>query len=54
MILAWLLLVAGGIPAGYYVLAIVLGVVFVADAVASWARLAASPAGPGAFEEDGG
>ncbi len=54
VILAWLLLVAGGIPAGYYVLAIVLGVVFVADAVASWARLAASPAGSGAFEEDGG
>ena len=33
LVLGYLLLVAGALPAGFYVMAIVLGVAFVADAV---------------------
>jgi hypothetical protein len=37
LVLAFVLLVAGALPAGFYVLAIVLGVAFVAEAVYGWA-----------------
>jgi hypothetical protein len=37
LVLAYLLLVLGALPAGFYVLAIVLGVAFVAEAVYGWA-----------------
>ena len=36
--LAWLLLAIGALPAGFYVMAIVMGAVFVAEAAFSWSR----------------
>ena len=37
LVLAYVLLVIGALPAGYYVMAIVLGVAFVGEAVYGWA-----------------
>jgi hypothetical protein len=38
LILGWVLLALGALPAGYFVLAILFGVVFVGESVASWLR----------------
>jgi Family of unknown function (DUF5941) len=45
---AWLLLVAGALPAGFYVAAAVFGVAFVAEAVSGWV----ASGRPIAYEED--
>ncbi len=38
LILGWVLLALGALPAGFYVLAILFGVVFAGESVASWLR----------------
>ena len=40
LLLAWVLLAAGALPAAFYVLAAMLGVLFVAESAASWAHAA--------------
>ena len=52
--LAWILLAVGALPAGFYVMAIVFGVVFVAEAAFSWTRPVAAAAGGYELEEDEG
>jgi len=54
LVLAWILLAAGALPAGMFVLAGVLGATFVAECVMSWARLAARPVSVYEDEEDEG
>jgi Family of unknown function (DUF5941) len=44
VVLAWGLLALGALPAGFYALAVALGVLFVAEAAASWARPSAEEA----------
>jgi hypothetical protein len=51
---AWLLLVAGALPAGMFLLAGVLGSLFVAECVMSWVRLSAGPVSVYEDEEDEG
>jgi len=54
LVLAWILLAAGALPAGMFVLAGVLGATFVAECVMSWARLATRPVSVYEDEEDEG
>jgi hypothetical protein len=54
LVLCWLLLVAGALPAGMFVLAAVLGATFVAECALSWRRLAARPVSVYEDEEDEG
>ena len=54
LVVAWLLLVAGALPAGMFLLAGVLGSLFVAECVMSWVRLSAGPVSVYEDEEDEG
>jgi hypothetical protein len=50
LILGGLLLVAGALPAGFYVLAGLLGAVLVTESVASWVRYARGPGGAASYD----
>ncbi|MEA2387163.1 MAG: hypothetical protein QOJ22_1337 [Thermoleophilaceae bacterium] len=54
LIAVWLLLVAGALPAGLFVLAGILGATFVADCVMSWVRHSAAALSVYEDEEDEG
>ena len=54
LVVAWLLLAAGALPAGMFVLAGVLGAVFVADCVMSWVRHSTASGSVYEDEEDEG
>jgi hypothetical protein len=54
LVLAWLLLAAGALPAGMFVLAAALGALFVAECTASWVRLSSRPVSVYEDEEDEG
>ena len=54
LVVAWLMLVAGALPAGMFLLAAVLGSLFVAECVMSWVRLSAGPVSVYEDEEDEG
>lgn len=54
LLVASILLVAEGLPAGFFVLAAALGVAFVAESVASWTRFRAQPLSVYEDEEDEG
>jgi hypothetical protein len=51
LIVAWVLMAAGALPAGFYVVAGVLGALFVGESVASWRRF--EQRGHGGSYEDG-
>ena len=54
LVLAWLLLVAGALPTGMFLIAGVLGSLFVAECVMSWVRLSVAPVSVYEDEEDEG
>ena len=54
LVVAWLMLVAGVLPEGMFLLAAVLGSLFVAECVMSWVRLSAGPVSVYEDEEDEG
>ena len=54
LVVAWLMLLAGALPGGMFVLAGALGSLFVAECAMSWARLSAGPVSVYEDEEDEG
>jgi phosphatidylglycerophosphate synthase len=52
LILGWVLFAAGALPAGFFVLAGLLGAVLVTESVASWVRFARDAGGAGSFDDD--
>ncbi|MGH2837742.1 MAG: DUF5941 domain-containing protein [Thermoleophilaceae bacterium] len=54
LVLVWALLVAGALPAGMFILAGVLGVVFAIECALSWTRLSVAPLSVYDDEEDEG
>ena len=51
LLLGWVLLLVGALPAAFYVLAAVLGVVFVVESVAGWTK-AVAPGRASVYEEE--
>ena len=54
LVVAWLMLLAGALPGGMFLLAALLGSLFVAECTMSWARLSAGPVSVYEDEEDEG
>jgi hypothetical protein len=54
LVVAWLMLAAGALPGGMFILAGVLGSLFVAECAMSWVRLSAGPVSVYEDEEDEG
>jgi hypothetical protein len=54
LVLAWVLLVVGALPAGMFILAGVLGLAFAVECALSWTRLSAEPLSVYEDEEDEG